>query len=101
MDNKSLPKKDSGLTVHIDFELHKVDIDENKSILEILLDKNIDAPHSCLGGICSTCIARVKSGKTEMKENQILTEEEIDDGLILTCQAYPKSSSIEIDYDDV
>ena len=52
MDNKSLPKKDSGLTVHIDFELHKVDIDENKSILEILLDKNIDAPHSCLGGIC-------------------------------------------------
>ena len=36
-----------------------------------------------------------------MKENQILTEEEIDDGLILTCQAYPKSSSIEIDYDDV
>ena len=36
-----------------------------------------------------------------MKENQILTEEEIDDGLILTCQAYPISSSIEIDYDDV
>ena len=66
-----------------------------------MLDENIDAPHSCLGGICSTCIARVKSGKTEMKENQILTEEEIDDGLILTCQAYPISSSIEIDYDDV
>ena len=32
MDNKSLPKKDSGLTVHIDFELHKVDIDENKKV---------------------------------------------------------------------
>ena len=101
MDNKSIPKNDSGLTAHIDFEIYKVSIDEDKSILEILLDKNIDAPHSCLGGICSTCIARVKSGETVMKENQILTEEEIDEGLILTCQAYPKSSSIEIDYDDV
>ena len=54
-----------------------------------------------MGGVCSTCIARVKSGETKMDENQILTEEEIDEGLILTCQAYPKSSSIEIDYDDV
>jgi ring-1,2-phenylacetyl-CoA epoxidase subunit PaaE len=101
MDNKSIPKKGNGLKVNLDFEVYNVSIDENKSILEILLDENIDAPHSCLGGICSTCIAKVKSGETEMKENQILTEEEIGEGLILTCQAYPKSSSLEIDYDDV
>ena len=91
----------NGLKVNLDFEVYNVSIDENKSILEILLDENIDAPHSCLGGICSTCIAKVKSGETEMKENQVLTEEEISEGLILTCQAYPKSSSLEIDYDDV
>ena len=101
MDNKSNPKKENGLKVHLDFEVFIISIDENKTILETLLDENIDAPHSCLGGVCSTCIARVKSGETKMDENQILTEEEIDEGLILTCQAYPKSLYIEIDYDDV
>ena len=101
MDNQSIPKKGNGLKVNLDFEVYRVSINENKTILETLLDENIDAPHSCLGGVCSTCIARVKSGKTKMNENQILTEEEIEEGLILTCQAYPKSSSIEIDYDDV
>ena len=101
MDNQSIPKKGNGLKVNLDFEVYRVSINENKTILETLLDENIDAPHSCLGGVCSTCIARVKSGETEMNENQILTEEEIEEGLILTCQAYPKSSSIEIDYDDV
>ena len=101
MDNQSIPKKGNGLKVNLDFEVFRVRINENKTILETLLDENIDAPHSCLGGVCSTCIARVKSGETKMNENQILTEEEIEEGLILTCQAYPKSSSIEIDYDDV
>ena len=101
MKSCSKPKKENGLKVHLDFEVFNISIDENKTILETLLDENIDAPHSCLGGVCSTCIARVKSGETKMDENQILTEEEIDEGLILTCQAYPKSSSIEIDYDDV
>ncbi len=102
MDNRSVSEAKSGtIRVTLDFETFNVKLNESKSVLEILLDKNIDAPHSCLGGICSTCIARVKSGETEMKENQILTEEEIAEGLILTCQAYPKSSYIEIDYDDV
>tara|TARA_B100001121_G_scaffold289129_1_gene287807 strand:+ start:500 stop:805 length:306 start_codon:yes stop_codon:yes gene_type:complete len=101
MDNKSISKIGNGLKVHLDFEVYNVSLDEKKTILETLLDENIEAPHSCLGGVCSTCIARVKSGKTEMNENQILTEEEIAEGFILTCQAYPKSPFIEIDYDDV
>ena len=101
MDNKSNPKRGKKLKVNLDFEVYSVCIDEKKTVLETLLDENIDAPHSCLGGICSTCIARVKSGKAEMRENQVLSEEEVEEGLILTCQAYAKSSSIEIDYDDV
>ena len=63
MDNKSDPKKRDGLKVNLDFEVYNINLDENKSLLETILDQNIDAPHSCLGGICSTCIARLKSGK--------------------------------------
>ena len=65
------------------------------------MNNNIDVPYSCQGGVCSSCIARIKKGQIEMKTNQILTDKEIEEGLILTCQAIPKSKNIIIDFDDV
>ncbi|MFT5079327.1 MAG: ring-1,2-phenylacetyl-CoA epoxidase subunit PaaE, partial [Patiriisocius sp.] len=47
------------------------------------------------------CIARVKEGKAEMRKNQILTDGEIADGFILTCQAHPTTAKVVVDYDDV
>jgi ring-1,2-phenylacetyl-CoA epoxidase subunit PaaE len=70
-------------------------------VLEATLANDMDAPYSCQGGICSTCIARVVEGKAEMSKNQILTDGEIADGLILTCQAHPSTPKLVIDYDDV
>jgi ring-1,2-phenylacetyl-CoA epoxidase subunit PaaE len=46
-------------------------------------------------------LARITKGSAEMKKNTILTDKEIDEGLILTCQAHPTSSEIVVDYDDV
>ena len=43
---------------------------EKKSVLDVALDNNIDAPYSCQGGICSTCIARIKKGTVKMENNQ-------------------------------
>ena len=82
-------------------ENFKIEGAKDKSILDVALENDIDAPYSCQGGICSTCIARIKKGTVKMENNQILTEEEIKDGLTLTCQATPTSNSIIIDYDDV
>ena len=36
-----------------------------------------------------------------MRKNSILTDSEIAEGLILTCQAHPTSESVYVDYDDV
>ena len=63
--------------------------------------QDLDAPYSCQGGICSSCIARITEGKAEMAKNQILTDDEIEEGLTLTCQAHPTTPTIKIDYDDV
>lgn len=70
-------------------------------ILDAALDQDIDAPHSCQGGICSSCIARVIEGTAVMAQNQILTDAEVAQGLILTCQAHPTSARLVVDYDDV
>ena len=89
------------LNIKYDDVTHKLTLDQNKTLLEMALDEKIDVPYSCQGGVCSSCIARVTEGKVDMRNNQILTDEEIDEGLILSCQAIPKSKKITIDFDDV
>ena len=82
----------------IEYDLETVD---DKTILDIALDNDIDAPYSCQGGICSTCLAKINKGTVEMDNNQILTDDEVEDGYILTCQARLTSSEVEISYDEV
>ena len=74
---------------------------QKQTILEAALDQDIDAPYSCQGGICSSCIAKIKEGEATMRQNNILTEGEVADGLVLTCQAQPSTPTIVVDYDDV
>lgn len=89
------------LTVMLDDDETTFVMPQNKTVLESVLEQDLDAPYSCQGGICSTCIARIKEGTAKMRKNQILTDEEIEEGLVLTCQAQPTSSVLKIDYDDV
>jgi ring-1,2-phenylacetyl-CoA epoxidase subunit PaaE len=80
---------------------HQIENTEGKSVLDSALQNKLDVPYSCQGGVCSSCIARVKSGTATMASNQILTDEEVEEGLILTCQAHPTSAHLVVDYDDV
>ena len=80
---------------------HKIENIEGQSILEAALQNKLDVPYSCQGGVCSSCIARIKSGTAEMASNQILTNEEVEEGLVLTCQANATSAHLVVDYDDV
>jgi len=89
------------VTVILDDEEYSFEMDKNQMVLDVVLKENIDAPYSCQGGVCSTCIAKVVEGKAEMIKNQILTDGEIDEGFILTCQAKPLSSTLKVDFDDV
>ncbi len=89
------------ITVTLDDHTDTFVMDQKKSVLESVLAEDLDAPYSCQGGICSTCIARVKEGKVEMRKNQILTDSELAEGLILTCQSHPTTAKLVIDYDDV
>lgn len=91
----------SKITVMVDDEETTFEMSQKQTILEAALKQGLDAPYSCQGGICSSCLARVTSGTVEMTKNSILTDKEIADGLILTCQAHPTSAAVYIDYDDV
>ncbi|MGO4820106.1 MULTISPECIES: 2Fe-2S iron-sulfur cluster-binding protein [unclassified Flavobacterium] len=91
----------SKITVMVDDEETTFDMSQKQTILDAALKQGIDAPYSCQGGICSSCLARVTEGTAEMKKNAILTDKEIASGLILTCQAHPTSENLRVDFDDV
>jgi ring-1,2-phenylacetyl-CoA epoxidase subunit PaaE len=70
------------------------------SLLDAGIENGIDFPFSCKGGVCCTCRAKVMKGKAEMKMNYALTEQEVTDGFILTCQAHPLTPELTISFDE-
>lgn len=96
-----LPEGKTRVTILLDEEENSFVMDASSSVLDAALKEGIDAPYSCQGGICSTCIARVTEGKVSMRKNQILTEDELEEGLVLACQAHPQTPVLAIDFDDV
>jgi len=69
------------------------------SILEAAIEAGVDAPFSCKGAVCCTCRAKVLEGKVKMNANFALTDAEVEEGFILTCQAHPLTDKVVIDYD--
>ncbi|MFK7834355.1 MAG: 2Fe-2S iron-sulfur cluster-binding protein [Winogradskyella sp.] len=97
----AVPSGQAKIKVLLDDEEFEFNMSKEKTILEAALKQDIDAPYSCQGGICSSCVAKLTEGEAQMRQNNILTDGEIAEGLILTCQAHPTSASVVVDYDDV
>lgn len=90
----------SEITVLLDDEETSFTMKQEETILAAALRNKLDPPYSCQGGVCSSCIAKVTQGAAIMTKNQILTDDELEDGLILTCQAHPTTATIKVDFDD-
>lgn len=91
----------STITIMVDDEEATFEMTAKETILDAALKNGIDAPYSCQGGICSSCLAKVTKGSATMVKNNILSAKEAADGLILTCQAHPTSAEIYVDFDAV
>ena len=83
----------------MDGDDYEVDIKEGQVVLQAALDAGIDAPFSCRGGMCMTCRAKLTDGSVNMDKNYALTDSEVEEGYILTCQAHPTTEKIGVDYD--
>lgn len=83
--------------VETTFDLNTV----GSSILDAATEAGVDAPFSCKGAVCCTCRAKVLEGKVKMDANFALTDAEVADGFILTCQAHPLTEKVVVDYDAI
>ena len=91
----------SEVTIILDDEHTTFDLEtDGDTILNELDSHGVDAPYSCRGGVCSTCKAKVIEGAATMDNNMSLTDSEIEEGYILTCQAHPATEKVVISYDE-
>ncbi|MBI2279076.1 MAG: 2Fe-2S iron-sulfur cluster binding domain-containing protein [Bacteroidetes bacterium] len=103
-ENKSKVVSDfkgtSQLTVIMDGEEFEFELAyDGDFILDASIDHGADAPFSCKGAVCCTCKAKVLEGKAVMEMNYSLSDEEVAQGYILTCQSHPASDKLVVDYD--
>lgn len=93
------PVASSKVMVILDGEETEVEVTDADNILDAVLDAGLDAPYACTGGSCCTCRAKVLKGKVIMDVNYALTDKEVEDGYILTCQSHPTTVEMTVDYD--
>ncbi|MGB3590236.1 MAG: ferredoxin--NADP reductase [Nonlabens sp.] len=91
----------SEVEVILDDEKSSFTMKRDENMLDAMLRNDIDAPYSCQGGICSSCICLIQEGNTQMAKNAILTDNEVRQGYSLACQAYPKSARVVVNFDEV
>jgi len=69
------------------------------NILDSARTSGLPAPFACKAGVCATCRAKVTKGKVEMAARYGLTDAEVADGYVLTCQSVPVGDGVAVDYD--
>ncbi len=71
----------------------------DQTILDSAQATRADLPFACKGGVCGTCRALVREGQVEMRRNYALEPAEVDAGFVLTCQSFPVSKQVSVDFD--
>jgi ferredoxin-NADP reductase len=92
---------EQGGTVTIKLERKKASVPRvaGETLLESARRAGLSPPFSCEAGNCGTCMAKLVEGAATMRTNDVLEDDEIADGYILTCQAVPDTPSVLVEYE--
>jgi ferredoxin len=98
MAHHLLMSETAHVEVDLDGQRHRFSWPRTQTLVDMLLDAGVDVPHSCREGRCGSCVATVVRGEVDMASCDILEPEDLQDGLILACQARPASANVRIEF---
>ncbi|EIK94774.1 phenylacetate-CoA oxygenase subunit PaaK [Pseudomonas sp. M47T1] len=92
----------SQITVISDGRALAFDLPRNTvSVLDAGNAIGAELPYSCKAGVCSTCKCKVIEGEVEMDANHALEDYEVAAGYVLSCQTFPVSQKVVLDFDQI
>ncbi|MDN4172176.1 2Fe-2S iron-sulfur cluster-binding protein [Nocardioides sp. SOB77] len=89
----------SELVVELDGEVTTHAWPAGAKLLDVLLAAGVPAPYSCREGACSACACVLQEGTVELEYNEVLDQADLDDGIVLSCQARATSPVVKVSYD--
>jgi ferredoxin len=87
------------IVIRIDRRKHTIGYQPGDTILGAARRAGLNPPFSCQQGNCATCMAHLDAGKVRMRANNALSDDEVEEGWVLTCQAVPLTPEVIVDYD--
>jgi 3-ketosteroid 9alpha-monooxygenase subunit B len=97
-DDASASTGAARVTIELDGQTGSVDHHPGTTILQTAREMGMAAPFSCEAGNCATCMARLVEGAVTMYTNNALTDDEVADGWVLTCQSVPTTATVHVVY---
>jgi len=91
--------RETTAVITLDGATQTITTSKDVSVLDAALQNAMDAPFACKAGVCSTCRCRVIEGEVEMASNHALEDYEVEKGYVLSCQSFPVTDKVVVDYD--
>ena len=102
VDHVPLPEQQCAVTIILDGREHRFNMPRDaESVLKAGLRHGLELRYGCQGGVCASCRAHLRTGQVEMHAHYGLEDYEIDRGFILTCQSYPRTDELVVDFDRI
>lgn len=86
------------VSIFIGSHQYEIKVQYPDSILQSALAAGVPLPYSCQSGQCGSCTAICVTGKIWMAYNEVLTEKELDQSMVLTCTGFPVSGDVSIKF---
>lgn len=89
----------ASIVVRLERRKHTLDYTAGDTVLGTARRGGLAPPFSCEAGDCATCMAQLESGSVRMRANNVLTDDDLAEGFVLTCQSIPTSDDVVVNYD--